>query len=344
MSVNGFINLSEVLSGDKETHVIIHNFPDPDAISSAMGVIQLIKTLGFKAGNIYYTGEVSHPQTKSMVTLLNANLVDYTKEPFDGGIDAILVDTNNVGEGSNQTQIEPDIVNVVAVIDHHKGKHPKGAKVDSRHVGSSASIIWEYLEKANFDFGTEDGKILATALVAGIFTDTNSLMSDNISSLDFEAYQSLLTKVDKQKLKSIMNYPLPSYLFELRQRAFLKENQIIEESAIVAGIGIINPSKRDALPIIADELLRMNGISTSIVFAIIDDNIDISVRSSDITLDVSKFIQSVFGHGGGKQGAGRAIIPLGFFSMNGNDEINNDIWEVAKKMVMNKAMNNVKGE
>jgi nanoRNase/pAp phosphatase (c-di-AMP/oligoRNAs hydrolase) len=141
-----------------------------------------------------------------------------------------------------------------------------------------------------------------------------------------------------------MNYPLPTYLFELRQRAFLKENQITEESVIVAGIGIINPSKRDALPIIADELLRMNGISTSIVFAIIGDNIDISVRSSDITLDISKFVQDVFGNGGGKQGAGRAIIPLGFFSMNGSDEINNDIWEVAKKMVISKSISNVKGE
>lgn len=344
MSTNSFINFSEVLSSSNETHVIIHNFPDPDAISSAMGVIHLIKNLGFKAGNIYYSGEISHPQTKSMVTLLNANLVDYNKEPFIDGIDAILVDTNSVGEGSNQTQIKPESVNVVAVIDHHKGKHPKGAKVDSRYVGSTASIVWDYLSKSKFDFDSEDGKILATALVAGIFTDTNSLMSDNIASLDFEAYQNLLKKVDKQKLKSVMNYPLPSYLFELRQRSFLKENQIIEESVIIAGIGIINQSKRDALPIIADELLRMNGISTSIVFAIIGDNIDISVRSSDITLDVSKFVQSVFGSGGGKQGAGRAIIPLGFFSLNGNDEINNDIWEVAKKMVMNKAMNNVKGE
>lgn len=338
------IDFSEILSQEKDTHVIIHNFPDPDAISSAMGAIQLIKTLGFKAGSIYYTGEISHPQTKSMVTLLNANLVDYEDEPFEPGSNVVLVDTNNVGEGSNQTLINPKNVNVLAVIDHHKGKHPKDAKVDSRTVGSTASIICEYLKSSNYDFDSDDGKVLATALVAGIFTDTSSLMSDNIANLDFEAYQFLLKKVDKQKLKSIMEYPLPSYLFDLRQKAFLKENQIIEESAIVAGIGIINPSKRDALPIIADELLRMNGISTSIVFAIIDDNIDISVRSSDITLDVSKFVQSVFGSGGGKQGAGRAIIPLGFFSMNGNDEINNDIWEVAKKMVMHKAINNVKGE
>ncbi|MFW6173560.1 MAG: DHH family phosphoesterase [Elusimicrobiota bacterium] len=344
MSQHSSIKFDEILSADKETHVVIHNFPDPDAIASAMGIIQMIKHLGHKPGNIYYTGEVSHPQNKSMVTLLNANLINYEDDPFEDGSEVILVDTNNVGEESNQPLIDPKSVKVVAIIDHHKGKHPRGAKIDSRHVGASASIVWEYLKKANFDFDSEEGKILATALVTGIFTDTQSLMSDNIATLDFEAYQVLLRSVDKQKLKSIMNYPLPTYLFELRQRAFLKENQIVEESVMVAGIGIINPSKRDALPIIADELLRMNGISTAIVFAIIGDMIDISVRSSDITMDVAKFVQSVFHNGGGKQGAGRSTIPLGFFSMNGNDELNTDIWEVAKKMVMNKVATTVKGD
>lgn len=338
------INFSEILSADKDTHVVIHNFPDPDAIASAMGMIQFIKHLGHKAGNIYYTGEISHPQNKSMTTLLNANLISYEDDPFEEGSEIILVDTNNVGEESNQPLINPKSVKIVAVIDHHKGKHPKSAKVDSRHVGSSASIVWEYLKSSDYDFNSDEGKILATALVTGIFTDTQSLMSDNIANLDFEAYQYLLQKVDKQKLKSIMNYPLPTYLFELRQRAFLKENQIIEESVMVAGIGIINQSKRDALPIIADELLRMNGISTSIVFAIIGDMIDISVRSSDITMDVAKFVQSVFNSGGGKQGAGRSTISLGFFSMNGNEELNTDIWEVAKKMVMNKVVTAVKGD
>jgi len=337
------IDFNEVLSTGKETHVIIHNFPDPDAISSAMGIIQLIKHIGKKIGNIYYSGEVSHPQNKSMVTLLNATLINYDDDPFEDGSDVILVDMSNVGEGTNQDSIDPDKVNVVAVVDHHKSKFPKKSKVDCRFVGSCASIVWDYLRNAEYDFSGEDGKVLATALVAGIFTDTQSLMSDNITNLDFEAYQSLLQKVDKQKLKSIMNYPLPSYLFELRQKAFLEENQMVEESTIAAGIGIIKPTKRDALPIIADELLRMNGISTSIVYAIIDDYIDISIRSNDITLDVGKFVQEVFSNGGGKQGAARAHIPLGFFALNSNGDLNQNIWEVAKHLIVEKIQTNVKG-
>jgi len=330
---------------DKPIHIMLHNYPDPDAISSAMGIAQVLKSHGHNVGNIYYTGEVSHPQNKTMLTLLGANMINFNDEPVSD-CNVVVVDTNGLGEGTNQTQIDPKEhkLNIIAVIDHHKGKHPVGAETDVRLVGACASIVWEYLNDVKYDFTSENGIALATALVTGIFTDTQSLQSDNIADLDFRAYQALLQYVDKQKLKSIMNYPLPSYLFELRQKAFMEENQQVTESMIVSGIGIIRGAKRDALPIIADELLRMSGIQTAVVFAIIDENIDISIRSNDITVDVGKFANSVFGTGGGKQGAGRSVIPLGFFQMNGNEELNVRIWDVTKDLIFHKVRANVKGD
>lgn len=338
------LDFKSILGQKEEVSLLIHNFPDPDAISSAMAISQYLKNKGYKIPGIYYTGEISHPQNRSMITLLNIDLIDYEESPFDKSTSVILVDTNSVGENSNQPCLTVSDANIVAVVDHHKGKHPKTAKVDCRYVGATASIVWDYLSKGNFDFESEEGQSLATALVVGITTDTDSLMSDNTQSLDFEAYQDLLKKVDRQKLNSIMKYPLPPYLFDLRQRAFLEENKHIEDATLVSGIGIISPSKRDALPIIADEFLRMSGITTSVAFAIIDDYIDISVRSKDITVDVGAFLNKVFATGGGKQGAGRAKIPLGFFSMNGNTDLNNDIWEVVKKLVFTKIFSNVKGD
>ena len=339
------LNLKDIFSKyKKDIHIVIHNYPDPDAISSAMGVLQLLKVLKLKPGKIYYSGEISHPQNKSMVTLLNIDLTSYEEDTFKQGSKVILVDTNCVGPDSNQPIIDERDVDVADVFDHHKGRHPNEAKVDCRYTGSTATLVWEYLQASSYSFDTEEGKILATALITGIVTDTNHLMSDNITDLDFEAYKELLKSVDKQKLVSIMEYPLPPYLFDLRQKAFLDENKKTEQSTIVSGIGIISQSKRDALPIIADEFLRMTGIMTSIVFAIIDEYIDISVRSKNITVDVGDFVQKVFGTGGGKQGAGRSQIPLGFFSMNGDKTINTDIWEIAKKLVFTKVFSNVKGE
>lgn len=333
-----FINITD------EVNIIMHNFPDPDSIASALGMLEILKLSGIKSGNIYYTGEISHPQTRSLLTIMNAELLNYESKPFDKESKSILVDCNNVDKESNQQLIKSEDTNIIAVVDHHKGKHPKGSKVDCRFVGACSSIVWDYLTKLKFDFESDEGKQLATALSVGIFTDTNSLTSDNMQSLDFEAYQNLIKSANKQNLANIMEYPLPPYLFDLRHKAFLDENKQIENSTIVSGIGIISQSKRDVIPIIADEMLRMQGIETSIVFGIIGDNIDISVRSKDITLDVASFVQKVFSNGGGKQGSGRACVPLGFFKPNGNENINNEIWEVCKQIVMNKIFANIKGE
>jgi len=337
---------SELGSEQKVIHIVMHDFPDPDSIASAMGVSQILRMVGKTVGNIYYTGEVSHPQNRTMITLLGANIINYVNEPFEDGSDVVVVDTNGVGPGTNQHQINPEKINLLAIIDHHKSKHvnSKDVAIDSRQVGACSSIVWEYLEGLKFDFSTEVGQLLSTALVTGIFTDTQSLQSDNISTIDFKAYQDLLQNVDKQKLKNIMNYPLPSYLFELRQKAFMENNQQLTESMIVSGIGIIKGGKRDALPIIADELLRMSGIQTSIVFAIVDDNIDISIRSNDVTLDVGHFAQTVFGAGGGKRGSGRALIPLGFFKLSDDEAMNVRVWEVVKEIIFDKIHVSVKGD
>ncbi len=338
------VNIVECLEGVNDIAILTHNYPDPDAIGSAWGMCALLRKLGKSVSGIYYSGEISHPQNKAITTLLDINLINYDEHPFDSGVSAVVVDMNGVGDNTNQTHISPDQVDIKLVIDHHKGSHPVGAKVDSRLVGATASIVWEYLSKNGYDFSAEEAKGLATALVVGIFTDTNSLTSDNMANLDFDAYKDLIKKVDKQKLISIMDYPLPPYLFELRQQAYLEGNKRVEESTLVSGLGVVSSSKRDALPIIADEFLRMTGITTSVVFAIVDNHIDISVRSKNITLDVGGFLRKVFGTGGGKQGAGRARIPLGFFEVNGDNEIANDTWELTKKNVMSKVFTNVKGD
>ena len=329
---------------DKEIPIIIHNNPDPDAMSAAWGLSIYLKHKNLKCKGIYYAGEISHPMNKAMVTLLDINLIDYIEEPFELGLKAILVDTNNIGPGTNQPSIPIANVEIVAVIDHHKGKNPDNAVIDRRQVGAAASIVWDYLKEIGYDFVNDEGCLLATAIVTGVFTDTENLMSDNLTDLDFKTYESLIRSADKQKLASIMNYPLPQYLFELRQQAFLEENKKTSESIIVSGVGIISSAKRDALPVIADEFIRMPGITTSVVFAIIEDHIIISARSKNVTLDVGDFLNTCFGTGGGKPGAGGARVPLGFFSSNGNNDLDNEVWELAKKMVFNKVFGNSKKE
>jgi nanoRNase/pAp phosphatase (c-di-AMP/oligoRNAs hydrolase) len=353
---NKAIDFTEVLGDEtKEIPIIIHNMPDPDAISSGMGIRAILNRLGYKPGPIIYSGEVSHPQNLSMTTLLNIDaLVNVSDYKFEPGAKAILVDTNDIGPDSNQRDINSSDVDIVIVIDHHKGKHPKEAKVDTRYVGACASIVWDYLNTLKYDFKTDEGKMISTALITGISTDTDTLMSSNVSDLDYKAFQALKPHVDEQKLNGIMRYPLPPYLFELRQKAFQEDNKSLQESTMVSGIGIIAQAKRDALPIISDEFLRMTGVTTAVVFAIVKDDkainreekeyIDVCVRSKNQTIDVGNFLQKIFYAGGGKPGAGRAKIPLGFFATNGDAGVNQEIWHLVNKLVHKKVFTNVKGE
>ena len=330
---------------DKEILILIHNFPDPDAIASGIGMQAVLRLLDLKPGPVYYSGEISHPQNRSLVTLLNISVLNYEKEPFEDGLWGICVDMNGVGQDTNQPHISTQNVTVKAVVDHHKAKHSKDTLVDNRFVGATSSIIWDYLKKLDYNFKTEEGATIATGLLVGLKTDTQELVSDNTAKLDFEASQDLIHLSDKQKLVSIINYPLPEYFFELRQIANKEENKRFENSTLVSGLGVVSTAKRDALPVIADEFLRMSSVQTSVVFAIIEDYIDISVRSNNITIDVGEFLKSIFGSGGGKRGAGRTRIPLGFFELSNLDNVlKGEIWEIAKKIVMNKIMNNIKGE
>ena len=329
----------------QEVAIITHDFPDPDAVASALGMSTVLRQIGVKPGPIYYTGEVSHPQNKVMVNLLNISMINYEKDPLENGAPCILVDLNDIGNNTNQTRIKRQEVSIKAVVDHHKARYPKGIPVDSRPIGSTAAIIWEYLKQLNFDFDTEEGKFLAKALLIGIKVDTQDLLSDNTSKLDSDAYEELRQHVDKQKLISILNYPLPEHFFDLRQIANMEENKHFENSTLIAGVGIIAPAKRDALPVIADEFLRMSSVQTSVIFGIIEDYVDISVRSNNISIDVGEFLQSIFKTGGGKKGAGRAKIPLGFIAPDGLPaEIKDEIWNVVKKVVMNRVVKNIKGE
>jgi len=343
------IDFKKILKNiDKDVHILTHNFPDPDAIGSALGMHRYIHSLGYKTGSIFYSGEISHPQNMSLINILNLKIVNCENYKFEPNTKVILVDINNIGPDSNQPYIDLKNIDIVAVLDHHKGKNPKDSELDIRDVGACSSIAWDYLNSISYDFTSDEGSILATALITGISTDTDSLMSDTVANLDFQAFQQMIKHVDRKSLIDIMRYPLPPYLFELRQKAFQEDTRKLVESTMVSGVGIITPSKRDALPIISDEFLRMTGVTTSVVFAIIRDEnneyIDISIRSKNQTIDVGQFLQKTFGAGGGKKGAGRATIPLGFFETNGDSDFNKKVWSLVEQIVHKKVFANIKGE
>jgi nanoRNase/pAp phosphatase (c-di-AMP/oligoRNAs hydrolase) len=92
------------------------------------------------------------------------------------------------------------------------------------------------------------------------------------------------------------------------------KNRQIYSSFLISFAGFIND--RDSLPQAADFLLRLEGISTVLVFGVIKDNVYISSRNKDVRINIGEVLKKAFGDVGGAGGhahAAGARIPLGIF-------------------------------
>jgi len=334
--------LQRIIEGNPTAHVaiVMHPVPDPDCTGSAYGMKRIINEwFPDTKCTLVYAGEISHPQNRTMMNVLNLNMVNVdeiegslnTREDCEKYADAyICVDC--VPERSSVPEAE-----YLFVVDHHKSDTTNAKIKDIRHIGACSTLVWDYMDKNNIklDKTVEEDSNVATALVVGIKTDTSDLVTDIVSDLDFEAFKNLIGPMDQKGLAKIINYPIPPYYFELKKRLDEKDHVCLENGVFIGGIGYITPAKRDALPSIAEERARMEGIDTSFIVAIVGDNLEVSVRSSGLAIDVDKIIKRIFGkeNGGGKMGAGAAKVSMGSFSVqNENEETQKEAWEFARRL------------
>lgn len=300
--------VSSLKDKDPMAALLVQPSPDPDCLGAAAAIaILLQERYGIKS-KIFNKGEVSHPQNKSMVNLLHIKLnkaENFIPEKYQL---SFVLDSDLTGTGFKNEEFSFADIR----IDHHSMDRDAGSSIeDLRPVGSTCSIVWEWLKDANIKL--EDFPEMATGLILGIKTDTQEFSSDNTSDLDFEAFKDLMHYVDRERLSKLMAYPLPASVFE--NESFALGRRVIKSSALVSNIGTLVPQKRDEIPIIADRFIRMDGISTTVVMGIIENELHVSVRSTNSSVNVASLCEEVFGeeHSGAKEGCGGAKIPLSPF-------------------------------
>ena len=336
-------DLLEIAKNKEESvHIAItmHVNPDPDCIGSAYGMKRIIKEwLPDAKVSLIYFGEVSHPQNRTMVNVLNLNLIHV--DDIETGLKT-LEDTEEFADVYIAVDVMPErsavpSANYLFVVDHHKSDTKKAKHKDIRPVGSASTLVWSYMDEMGLvlDKTNEEDSTVATALIVGIKTDTQELVTDIVTDLDFEAYKNLIGSMDQKSMTKIIDYPIPPYYLELRKKLDQEGHAISENGVFLGGIGYISPARRDALPSIAEERARVEGIDTSFIIAIVGDNLEVSVRSSGWAIDVEKIVKKIFGkdNGGGKMGAGASRIPMGAFSVADEDEeTQKEAWEFVRKM------------
>ena len=295
--------LRQVLDGvDGELAVVMHDNPDPDAIGSAVALATLAEALGTPATPCYF-GEISHQENRAMVNLLELELENLAS---DSSLDRFggfaLVDHSRPGVNDQL----PEDLTVDVVVDHHPARGAVPARyTDLREdVGATSTLVLDHLHR----YGIAPSATVATALMYGIQVDTHDF-SREVSTLDFEAAASILPSVDAAKLARIKSPSVSGDTMSTLAAAI--EDREVRGSVLASFAGEIND--RDALPQAADKLLTMEGITTVLVYGVLEDAVVMSARARGREVDLGETLRVAFdqiGSAGGHADMAGAQVPV----------------------------------
>ena len=339
-------SLADLLAAHRdECHaVILHDYPDPDAIASAFAH-RLISDQYHIQTDILYAGTISHPQNIALIRLLGIELIRFQSElnlrQYQG---AIYVDNQGTAAAKVTEAVEAANIPALVVVDHHEYQERlRPAFADIRRIGATATIYAEYLQQGLVELNRSNKEhvAVATALMHGIMADTETFIRAGVA--DFQAAGFLSRFVDQDLLNRILNQSRTRQTMESIQRAL--GHRVTTENYSIAGIGYLRAADRDSIPQATDFLLTEENIHTAIVYGIVIDNegreaLIGSIRTNKVTLDPDTFIKEVLGKdgsgnyfGGGKFAAGAFEIPIGFLSGGNKDGYQELKWRVYDEQV-----------
>jgi len=335
--------------------VILQDFPDPDALSSAWAY-QLIAQQYDIQCDIVYAGTLSHQENIALVKLTGLPTQRWsiqTAKSKDLSVYKGYVLIDNQGTTSQLMPLLQEVgMPLSVVIDHHslQGElKPEFADIRP-NVRATATIFTQYLQAGLLALDTSVGQHVkcATALMHGLRSDTNRLMQ--AQEEDFLAAGYLSRFYDYQLLKAILQTNRSKRVMDVIERSL--KNRIVQNNFSIAGVGYLRYDDRDAIPQAADFLVTEENVHTAVVYGIVhdeDEELEVvigSLRTTKLTLDPDEFIKEAFGQdshgrffGGGRTGAGGFEIPMGFLSgSNENSTYAKMKWEVFDAQIKQKLL------
>lgn len=334
-----------------EAHIVaLQDFPDPDAISSAMAYRMMAARYDIEA-EIVYEGRISHQENLALVHILSIDLIRFTEAlPMDRYDGAVFIDNQGTTTRLTDRLVELGTP-ILAVIDHHA---PQGVLqpdfTDVRPVGAAATIVADYLRSGavlELDPDQQSHVNLATALVHGLRTETGGLVRAGADELLAAAYLSRL--MDPELLESIMRVQRSRGTMDVIETAL--SGRLVKGGFSLAGVGYVRHADRDAIPQAADFLITEENVHTAICYGIVQgegerEMVVGSVRTSKVTMDVDQFLKSALGsdfrgrhYGGGREGAGGFEIPIGFLEGANDAEHMRLKWDTFNRQIRTKLLN-----
>jgi nanoRNase/pAp phosphatase (c-di-AMP/oligoRNAs hydrolase) len=326
--------LEQVLSGiaGEPLLILITGHPDPDAIGSALAHQRICEHLGVPATIAHVLG-VSHHQNRALLKLLNVDMLQVSSAAELARFRYLsLVDTS-----TPEPTIElPADLKLLTVVDHHRAAKVDAPFVDIRPaMGASCSIYAEYLQHGLTPLTKdrrEDSRV-ATALLFGIQTDTDDFSL--ATEADFLAAAYVKPFCEADVLKRIGRRAVSASAMSVLARA-LSDLYVVRDFAL-AGVGVVAAGDRDTIGTAADFILRREDIDTVLVYGIVQDRVDGSLRTNSSSVDPAAFLLGAFGrdpagkpYGGGRADKGGFQVPLGMLA---EVEDRDALWVLTQQLV-----------
>ncbi|MGB3532387.1 MAG: bifunctional oligoribonuclease/PAP phosphatase NrnA [Microcoleaceae cyanobacterium] len=334
--------------------VIIQDFPDPDALSSAWAYALIAQQFEIDC-DIVYGGTLSHQENIALVKLTNLPVQRWTseaakKQDLSSYAGCVFLDSQGTTSQLTGVVLEAKVP-VIVLIDHHSLQQQefKPEFVDIRpQIKATATILVQYIQAGLVEFDSNNTTHVncATALMHGLRSDTNQLRQAGREEFLAAAYLSQF--YDSGLLDAVLRSSRSKRVMDVIERAL--SNRKIQDNVSISGVGYLRANDRDAIPQAADFLLTEENVHTAVVYGIVYDDfneVEIvtgSLRTNKITLDPDEFIKEAFGtdatgkfFGGGRSQAGGFEIPLGFLSgFSENKEYSEMKWRVYDTQVKQK--------
>ena len=328
----------QTLERARESHVliVIKGHPDPDSLGSASAQQHCFKRFDIQSSILYFD-EISHPENRALVKVIEMDLILYHEEfNFEVYDYLAFVDSQSADiPQANGQQLPP----ILTFVDHHKDLGRVEADfIDIRETyGSTSAIYAEYLEyypAFSLQKSSSSDAHIATALMHGIRTDTDNLLLAGPN--DFYAAGYLRSFNDRDLLRMVSKQSVSARTMEIIKQGL--NNKVIKGTFLLAGVGFVREEDRDGIAQTADFLLRHEGVETAVVFGIVNNKlVDGSLRTSSATVDPDRWLKDLFGHdehgkhyGGGRCNKGGFRIPLGLLAMSPDRKA---LWKLGEQTI-----------
>jgi nanoRNase/pAp phosphatase (c-di-AMP/oligoRNAs hydrolase) len=302
----------------------MHDYPDPDAISTALALQYLAECAYGIRSRIVYKGTIGRMENRAMVSILKIPIHKVRPSDIRSYEHAALIDTQP--EFKNNPY--PHNKKVTLVIDQHP--YVKRPLAELAIIDTDCGATSVILTQALLLSGLEIPKRIATALAYGILSDTLNLYRAHRADI-IQTYLDILPLCDMRALIRIQNPPKSKKFFITLNRGLQDARAF--RGLIVAHLGRVEHP--DLVSEIADFFLTYRGMERSLCTGRYKGKLHVSLRSNRPTDETPEILRDIFDER--KEAGGHDMVAGGSFHVQGSDK-DGTCWQDAEAMLVTRLL------